>query len=141
MPKINRDWVEDQFVQGKVKISVGKAVLALLDAWEKISIRKQDVDEVHAVFAKISKGHSLIESDPDYIWVDAQPGQLVVADVVRVKNDAFEDELGTLHNGREGVITAIRYGDIIFKSTDGKDPILDGVHYSPYKLQKRFEKR
>lgn len=141
MPKINRDWVEEQFIQAKVKIPVGKAVLQMLDAWEKISIRKQDIDETHAVFAKISKGHSLVESDPEYVWADAQPGQISVADVMRVKSDAFEDELGTMHNGREGVVVAIRYGDVIFKSTDGKEPLLDGVHYSPYKLQKRLGKK
>jgi hypothetical protein len=66
------------------------------------------------------------------------PGQIKVADVVRVKPDAFDGELGETHNGREGVIVAIRSGDVIFRSTDDKKPLLDGTHYSPYHLQKRI---
>jgi hypothetical protein len=33
-------------------------------------------------------------------------------------------------------VVAVRYGDIIIKTTDGKEPVLDGSHYSPYKLEK-----
>ena len=39
---------------------------------------------------------------------------------------------------RRGKVVGVRYGDIIFKSTDNKEPILDGSHYSPYQLQKRI---
>jgi hypothetical protein len=30
----------------------------------------------------------------------------------------------------------VRYGDIIVKTNDGKEPVLDGVHYKPYDLEK-----
>jgi hypothetical protein len=80
------------------------------------------------------------ENDDDYFWIPLQPGQITVTDIVRVKADAFRDELGPLHNGRLGAVAAVRYGDVIFNSTDGKSPELKGVHYSPYKLEKRMRK-
>ncbi len=79
---------------------------------------------------------AVVETPKDEIWEDARPGFLKVGDEVRVKADAFEDELGQLHNGRRGKIVGVRYGDIIIKTIDGKEPVLDGSHYSPYKLEK-----
>jgi hypothetical protein len=92
-------------------------------------------------FSKLALGKALSEptAAADEIWVPAQPGQLTVGDEVRVLSDAFTDKTGIMHNGRRGKIAAIRYGDVIFKSTDGKEPSLDGVHYSPYKLEKRIK--
>ena len=43
------------------------------------------------------------------------------------------------HNGREGVVTAIRSGDIIVKTNDDRLPQLDGAHYSPDKLEKMIK--
>jgi hypothetical protein len=68
--------------------------------------------------------------------VQVQPGFIKVSEVVRVKADAFDGELGALHNGRKGVVVGVRYGDVIIKSTDGKEPILEGAHYPPAKLEK-----
>jgi hypothetical protein len=82
-------------------------------------------------------GHSLVTINTEEVWVDAQRGQLNVSDTVRVRHDAFSDSTGHIHNGRRGIVAAIRSGDIIFKSTDEKDPFLDGVHYRPEVLQKR----
>jgi hypothetical protein len=53
-----------------------------------------------------------------------------------VRADAFEGQLGTLHNGRRGVVVGVRYGDVIIKTTDGKTPVLEGAHYPPDKLEK-----
>jgi hypothetical protein len=87
----------------------------------------------------VAVGHSLVQDDGPEVWVTAQPGQLKVADIVRVKSDAFSGELGALHNGRRGTIIAIRYGDIIVNSNDDKNPKIDGAHYSPYHLEKRIK--
>jgi hypothetical protein len=85
--------------------------------------------------------YALKEAQPevDAVWIPLQPGQITVGDQVRVMSDAFDDKTGMIHNGRLGKVMAIRYGDVIFKSTDGKSPELNGVHYSPYKLEKRVK--
>jgi hypothetical protein len=141
MPEVNYEWVRQQMEEAKVKVGSGKAVLRLLAAWEEETKLSENLSkEAIEVFSKLALNHAL--STPvkvDEVWVPAQPGQITVGDEVRVLSDAFDDQAGTIHNGRRGKVAAIRYGDVIFKSTDGKSPELDGVHYSPYKLEKRIK--
>lgn len=143
MPEINYEWVKEQLEAAKVKIGSGKAIMKLLAAWEEIpKLSENMTEETLTVFSKIAMGHAIKEeeNEDDYIWIPLQPGQITVTDVVRIKADAFRDNLGPLHNGRRGIVVAVRYGDVIFNSTDGKSPELVGVHYSPYKLEKRVRK-
>lgn len=144
MPKIDKTWVTEQLELAKVKAGSGKAIMKLLDAWAEIpELSENMIEEVLLVFPKLAKGHIIKqeESENDYTWTPLQPGQIVVGDVVRVKADAFSDKLGPIHNGRRGTVVAVRYGDVIFNDTDGKKPELRGVHYSPYKLEKRVRKQ
>jgi hypothetical protein len=137
MGKINENWVKEQFAQAKVRLGVGNAVLKLLAAWRDVSVRDNDVPEVVDIFSKLIRGHSLAKTEEtNGIWVPVRRGDIKVADYVRVKADAFDGELGMTHNGREGVVTAIRSGDIIMKTNDDREPQLDGAHYSPEKLEK-----
>lgn len=143
MPEINREWIVEQLQSAKVKVGSGKALLKLLDTWAEIpKLSDNMVEEILTVFPILARGYALQEeeNEEDYIWINLQPGQISVGDVVRIKSDAFEDKLGPIHNGRRGTVVAVRYGDVIFSSTDGKSPSLDGTHYSPYKLEKRVRK-
>ena len=143
MPEINREWIAEQLQAAKVKIGSGKAIMKLLDAWEEIpKLSSNMTEEALTLFPKLAMGQPIYEEEDenDYTWINLQPGQIVVGDVVRVKSDAFEDKLGPIHNGRRGTVVAVRYGDVIFNDTDGKSPTLKGVHYSPYKLEKRIRK-
>lgn len=139
MPEVNFDWVRQQMQDAKVKVGSGKLVLKLLELWEKENVSPNLAKEAVEVFSKLALNQALTsgQQSPDELWVPAQPGQITVGDEVRVLTDAFDDAAGAMHNGRRGKVTAIRYGDVIFKSTDGREPVLDGVHYSPYKLEKR----
>lgn len=144
MPEINREWIIEQLEAAKVKVGSGKAILKLLDAWAEIpKLSDNMTEEVLTVFPQLARGYTLKveENEDDYVWLPLQPGQITVGDIVRVKSDAFDDNLGTVHNGRRGKVVAVRYGDVIFKSIDDKEPVLDGVHYSPYKLEKRYRKQ
>jgi hypothetical protein len=138
MRKINYEWVKEQFADAKIRIGTGKAVLKMLKTWEEIEMDPAQSKEVLDILAKVGLGHALIETNKDEVWVPAQRGQISVGDVVRVAHDAFNDSTGHLHNGRRGIVVAVRSGDIIFKTTDEKEPKLDGVHYSPDKLEKRI---
>ncbi len=143
MPEINREWVVEQLQAAKVKVGSGKAIMKLLEAWESIPDLSDNMkEEVLKIFPLVARGVVLkVEEDEnDYSWIPLQPGQIKVGDVVRVKADAFSDKLGPIHNGRRGTVVAVRYGDVIFNDTDGKKPELKGVHYSPYKLEKRVKK-
>lgn len=143
MPELNHEWVKEQLEAAKVKVGSGKAILKLLSTWEELpNLSPGILKEVLEVFPKLVLGESLSaeESEEDYYWVDLQPGSITVGDTVRVKSDAFLEKLGTIHNGRRGTVVGVRYGDVIFNDTDGKNPPLKGVHYSPYKLEKRLRK-
>jgi hypothetical protein len=140
MPEVNFEWVRQQMQEAKIKVGSGKALLRLLELWDGETLSPNQAKEAVEAFSKLALGVILAEpvAAADEVWVPAQPGQLTVGDEVRVLSDAFSDKTGVMHNGRRGKIAAIRYGDVIFKSTDGKEPSLDGVHYSPYKLEKRI---
>lgn len=137
MPNYDEQWVRGQFQEAKVKVGVGKSVLKLLETWSSIEVNEKNAAEIMAVFSKVALNHSLVEPKKDERWAPAQPGFILVGDDVRVMNDAFSDSTGRIHNGRVGKVVAVRHGDVVFRSTDGKEPFLDGVHYSPYKLEKR----
>lgn len=140
MPEVNFEWVRQQMQDAKVRVAPGVALLALLEAWNDIDkLTQEQSKEAVEMFSKLALGGNIFEEiKQDEIWIPALPGQLTVGDEVRVLKDAFSDTTGVMHNGRRGKIIAIRYGDVIFKSTDGKEPNLSGVHYSPYKLEKRI---
>jgi hypothetical protein len=140
MGKINYNWVKEQFAKASVTVGAGNAVLDLLKTWEKSEPKDaEQAKKAVEIFSKVALGYSLVkENKAEEVWQEVRPGFIKVADVVRVKHDAFVGELGNIHNGRVGKIVAIRSGDIIFKSTDDSEPALDSVHYQASKLEKRI---
>ncbi len=139
MPEVNYDWVRQQMQGARVKVGVGNAILKLLKTWETLDLSGPQVKEVTALFPQLALTHSIITEPATEKWIDAQPGSITVGDEVRVKADAYDGNTGVIHNGRRGRVVAVRYGDIVFKSTDDKEPILEGAHYAPYQLQKRIQ--
>jgi hypothetical protein len=136
MADVDMEWVKTQLQNAKVKKMVGDSVIKLLNTWEEVKITEKLEQEAIEVFYKLANNQALIKENKEEVWASVIPGQVKVADEVRVKLDAFTGELGRLHNGRRGKVVAVRYGDVIIKSTDGKEPLLDGAHFSPYKLDK-----
>lgn len=140
MPEVNPEWVRQQLQEAKAKVGSGNAALKLLETWADLKLTPNQAAEAVELFSKLALNHSLTAQaeSKDELWVPLQPGQIVVGDQVRVLSDAFSDDSGSIHNGRRGKVIAVRYGDVIINSTDGKKPELKGVHYSPYKLEKRI---
>jgi hypothetical protein len=138
MAKVNYNWVKEQFAKTGVSLEVGTSVIELLKVWEKVSPKHiDDSKKALEILSKLALGHSLAEESGLEVWEDARPGFIKVADIVRIKHDAFDGEIGNLHNGRVGKIVAIRSGDVIINSTDDLVPEIKGAHYSPSKLEKR----
>lgn len=131
-------WVKQQIQAAKVKKPVGNVVLSLVEHFNEISdlLSEEDIKKVVEVFSNVAQGHAIIKEKKEEVWVPLRPGNITVSDVVRVRADAFNGSAGQLHNGRVGVVVAVRYGDVIFKSTDQKEPALDGTHYPPQALEK-----
>ncbi len=136
MKKLDTKWAKSQLEQAKVSVDVGTSIVKLLEVWSTLSHEDKNDNKVTELFSLLACSVSIVESPSDEVWEASRPGFIRVGDEVRVMADAFEGELGQLHNGRRGRVVAVRYGDIIIKTTDGKEPVLDGSHYSPYKLEK-----
>jgi len=145
MAKVDMPWVKEQLTNNRTKRVVGDHVLALLEKWEDLKNTDPDpkkneanLSQIVEIFSKLALGHAIVKEDKNETWVPAQAGQIVIADEVRVKWNAFDGDMGKTHNGRRGKVVSIRYGDIIVKTTDGKEPMLDGFHYTPQQLEKRI---
>jgi hypothetical protein len=137
MPKIDLDWVKSQFSKINIHKGTGLAVIELLKTWETLDIKKPETAKVVlAVFSELAQGHAIVPQD-NFAWTQVRRGDIKVREIVRVKSDAFTGEAGQTHNGRVGVIIAIRSGDIIVDITDEQEPVLKGVHYQPEFLEKR----
>jgi hypothetical protein len=133
---LDMKWIKEQLQAAKVRKPVGDATMKMLELLDSIEINEDQREQAVEMFSKLARGHAHVKINKNETWVPARPGDIKVADEVRVKADAFSGETGTLHNGRRGVVVGVRYGDIIVKSNDGKEPVLDGAHYSPHALEK-----
>jgi hypothetical protein len=134
--KVNVDWAKSQLEALRVPFEVGNSVVKLLNVWNSLEHQDSNNEKILDIFSNLAQSKALVESSGNEIWEAARPGFVRVGDEVRVMADAYEGEVGQLHNGRRGRVVAVRYGDVILKTTDGKEPTIDGSHHSPWKLEK-----
>jgi len=133
---MNIDWIKEQLQAAKVRKPVGDATMKLIDLVESFDLSPADREKTIEMFSILVNGHAYIRENKKETWVQARAGGIKVADQVRVRADAFTGDSGRAHNGRRGIVVGVRYGDIVVKTNDGKVPMLDGTHYSPYNLEK-----
>lgn len=139
MPKVNFDWVKAQLKAASVRQGPGDAALRLLKAWEEITLTGEMARDAVDIFSSLAVNNSLIKTLDDEIWVQAESGgMLQTGDTVRVKHTAYSGEAGIINNGRIGRVTAIRSGDVLFRSTDDLEPFLDNTHHSFTALEKKI---
>ena len=137
MAELDMDWVKSQLQAAKVRKPVGDATMKLVELFDSIeNLTPEFKNQTIEMFSKLALGHIVIKENKNETWVPVRPGDIKVTEIVRVRADAFDGELGMVHNGRKGVVVGVRYGDVIIKSTDGKEPVLEGAHYPPQKLEK-----
>lgn len=132
-------WAMRQLQEAQYPQPVITAVERLLEVWWTQNHTHQTGTLTLEAFTKLSQGQALIpENDKDETWEPVKPGSIYVRDTIRVRFDAYDDELtGRNHNGRRGVVVAIRSGDVIVNYSDGRMPEGKGVHHSPHMLEKR----
>jgi hypothetical protein len=133
---LDMNWIKEQLAAARVRKPVGNATMKMIEFFNSMELEEEHREKAVEMFSLLAKGHSYVKEDKKEVWTPVRPGNIKVTDQVRVKFDAYDGELGAFHNGRRGVVVGVRYGDIIIKTTDGKEPQLDGAHYSPYSLEK-----
>ena len=129
-------WLRTQLQAARVRKPVGDATLKLIELFDELELAPEHQEKTVEMFSKLVLGHAHVKDKKNEVWVPVRPGDIRVSEIVRVRADAFSGELGPMHNGRQGVVVGVRYGDVIIKSNDGKMPQLDGAHYPPDKLEK-----
>lgn len=130
-------WADAQLVQASVPETLSSPVRRLLNTWRGIHHDPADRNEIIRLFSELARGHALeVPENNGYTWVAVRPGQISVADVVRVKLNAYAGDIGQRHNGRVGRVVAIRSGDVIVNTIDDGPPF-EGTHHSPHALDKR----
>jgi hypothetical protein len=134
--KLDMDWVKSQIQASRVRKPVGNAILRIVEAVEELEISHEQKQQALEIAARVALGYAVVKESKEEVWAPVRPGNIKISDQVRVRSDAFQGQLGTLHNGRRGVVVAVRYGDVIVRSNDGKKPDLDGAHYPPSALEK-----
>jgi len=137
-----RGWEDEQLDEARVSGENRDAVRRLLDAYRAgTGEYKVDRDLVVRTFTQLASGLPLVAQDePDAVWRPiTQSGQVHSRDLVRVRLDAYTDEAGRFHNGRHGRVIAVRYGDVVVRYEDGRQPPFDGVHHPPTALEKRIK--
>jgi hypothetical protein len=96
-------------------------IVAALSAVETADLR---VRAAAVIISAIDQAAAATGRDSSETWAQARPGNIVVGDTVRVRSDAYDSTVGVAHNGRVGVVTAIRYGNIFMRYTDvGPTPL------------------
>jgi hypothetical protein len=132
-----KEWEDEQMTLARLDKDTQDEVRRLMNAWRTKTVPEKRRELVLRTFEAFVHGHSLVTSDdPSERWEPATPGRIHGRDVVRVKNDAYADQAGAMHNGRRGRVIAVRYGDIIVKYEDGRQPPFDAVHHAPARLEK-----
>lgn len=136
MGNLDMGWVKSQLQAAKVRKPVGDATIKLVELFDTFELSDEHQKKTIEMFSKLALGHAFVKENKEEVWIPVRPGDIKVAEQVRVRADAFQGTAGTIHNGRRGVVVGVRYGDVIIKSTDGKEPLLDGAHYPPDRLEK-----
>lgn len=133
-------WLEDQLIKFEVPEKFRDPITRMVKmAWffeTNFGLDQETFKRMLETVTELAKGHNIAPENPGEVWVQAKPGVLVIRDVVRVKTDAYSGETGSMHNGKHGVITAIRYGDIhvLYDGVTGANT----VRHSPHALEKRI---
>lgn len=135
------EWAQEQLTGVEASEPVSNTVMSLLETlwyeWGKHEFTEKDVDEVLRFTSALCKGFSVVEDPEDEVWVEAKPGSLVIRDIVRVKSDAYKGNAGIQHNGKVGVIVAMRYGKIRVRYDDAEPNSAPFIEHAHYALEKR----
>lgn len=131
------EWENEQMKLARLSPDDRAVVRRLLDAYYRNPLEVRNRQAIMETFAKLSDGEALVVPDlPTERWEAANPGRLHQRDTVRVRFDAYKDDAGRMHNGRRGRVIAVRYGDIVVRYEDGRQPPFDAVHHPPAKLER-----
>ena len=134
-------WTDEQLRRSELPERITMPVRQLLAAWRHVHHHETDRQDILDAFLRLAQDQALDIPLPENTrWVQVKPGYIAVADIVRVRPNAYSGDVGKRHNGRVCRVVAIRSGDVIVNAIDDGEK-LEGVHHSPFALEKRVIER
>lgn len=130
------EWARAQLEGTGLTTKGRKTVIAVLEALEAAETPDAEAAlRVLQAATSLSQGHSLDTRREELVaWVQLRPGEYKRGARVRVAPDAYEGDVGALHNGRAGRVVrvsglkvSVAYDDLLAR---------DAVLHSPTKLQR-----
>lgn len=134
---LDKKVLHDQFMLDKTDPHVVGRIMALLEVLEDGPQDDAKLDEVLEKFSKLAKGQMIADPEPDAKWLSGAVQTPGVGQTVRVPVDKFTGQRGQALNGRVGKVVAIRYGDVIFNTTDDLEYI-EGLRLRPHELETKI---
>lgn len=135
-------WVREQlyragYSRGAREQSIGTSVELLLRRLNEMVLLAPDRHEVVQLFTRLASGAPIAPANVtgEAVWVDLTSAgtEVEVGDVVRVRPDAFDGDLGEQHNGATGELVGVRGGDYVVNYASTLDTT--GVHLTRDVLQ------
>lgn len=131
---LDKKWLNNQFKLDKTDPDVVRRIMALLEASEEPTHLDDKLDEVLEKFSKLARGQMIADPEPEAKWLSGAVQTPGVGQTVRVPPDKFTGQRGQALNGRVGKVVAVRYGDVIFNTTDDLEYI-EGLRLRPHELE------
>jgi hypothetical protein len=130
-------WVSKQLAGTELDEATRDAVVYVLE-----TLRKQDLtdDQERAAMnaaVKLAAGHSIAVEKPNERWGPVVPGAYQIKDIVRVKSNAFEGDIGRKHNGKQGRVVASRNGFVMVVLDDSPSSEIQ-MRYKPEHLERKI---
>lgn len=137
------DWAVAQLKAAGISQHVEDSVMVLLTVFYSQEHDVTERGQVLDLFDSLAHLHAVVvHSNGTEVWAPARLGAVSVGDNVRVRRNAFNDDnpQAIYHNGRRGVIIAIRRGDIYVGYRDGREPPSPdtGLRFPAGMLEKRM---
>jgi len=148
-----RDWVTQQLADaGYTDTTVGTMVLQVVDDLRVYAHKglPADVEAALPILAQLLRGLPLNDEHwsakawemAQFTWRAAMPNSLAVGDPVRVKADGYpSDDPMSAINGREGTISGIRNGVLVYFPLDSYGPATPtmGVRIETERLEQKMK--
>lgn len=130
-------WVSKQLAGTQLDEATKDAVVYVLERLRKEDLTDDQERVALDIALKLAAGHSIAESSKDERWGPVLPGDYQIKDIVRVKADAFDGELGQRHNGKLGRVVASRNG-LVLVVLDGSPSSDIQMRYKPEHLERKL---
>lgn len=129
-------WISKQLAASPHDQAVKDAVVYVIERLRKEDLTDEQEATVMNVATRLVSGHSIAPATAaGERWGPVIPGEYQVKDVVRVRSNAFDGDIGQQHNGKRGRVVASRNGFVMVVLDDSPSSEIQ-MRYKPEHLER-----